>query len=188
MANADTPRGLTPVHHRPDKYRRYYKGTASGIIGVGDTVIRLTNSADPEGRAEITRATAGAAITGVVVGIEPSRGDLSKLHLASADTGYVLVDDNPDSLFSVQDNGGATAITIAMLGEHIDTVTALDANTTTGRSNLELDTEAKATGNTFRLERLMQREDNVVGDNAEWVVSVNLHTDANASATRKTEV
>lgn len=188
MANADTPRGFTPVHHRPDKYRRYYKGTDAGIIGVGDPVIRQTNSADPEGRPEIVRATTGSAITGIVVGIEPSRGDLSKLHLASADTGYVLVDDDPNSLFMVQDNGGGTGLVVADIGEHVDSVAAIDADTTTGRSKYELDTEAQATGNTFRLERLVQREDNTVGANADWVVSVNLHTEANASATRKTEI
>lgn len=188
MANSDAPRGFTPTHQRPDKYRRYYKGTTAGIIGVGDPVVRATNSSDPEGRAEIVRATTGSAITGIVVGIEPTRGDLAKLHLASADTGYVLVDDDPRSLFTVQDNGGGTGIVVANIGEHVDCVAAIDANTSTGRSNYELDTEALAAGNTFRVERLVQREDNVVGANAEWIVSVNLHTDANASATRKTEI
>jgi len=188
MANVDAPRGFTPVHHRPDKYRRYYKGTDAGIIGVGDPVVRQADSADPEGRPEIVRATTGSAITGVVVGIEPTRSDLSQLYLASADTGYVLVDDDPESLFYVQDNGGATGIVVANIGEHIDSVAAIDADTTTGRSKYELDTEAIATDNTWRIERLVQRADNEVGANAEWVVSVNLHTDANASATRKTEV
>jgi hypothetical protein len=188
MANADTPRGFTPVHQRPDKYRRYYKDATAGIIGVGDPVVRVTNSSDPEGRPEIVRATTGAAITGIVVGIEPNRADLSKLHLASADSGYVLVDDDPNSLFYVQDNGGASGLIVTQIGEHIDSVAAIDADTTTGRSKYELDTEAVATDNTFRLERLVQREDNAVGANAEWVVSVNLHTEANASATRKTEV
>lgn len=188
MANKDAPRGFSQLRHNLDKCHRYYKGTDAGIIGIGDPVIRQTNSADPEGYPEIVRATTGAAITGIVVAIEPNVDDLNKRHLASADTGYVLVDDDPNSLFVVQDNGGATGLVIADIGEHVDAVAAIDANTTTGISNYELDTEAQATGNTFRLERLLQREDNEVGANADWVVSVNLHTEANASATNKTEV
>lgn len=188
MANKDAPRGFTPLRWQPDKYHRYYKGTDAGVIGVGDPVVRQTNSADPEGYAEVVRATTGSATTGMVVAIEPTRSDLAKRHLASADTGYVLVDDNPDSLFVVQDNGGATGIVIADIGLHVDSVTAIDADTVTGVSKYELDTEAIGTDNTFRIERLLQREDNEVGANAEWVVSINLHTEANASATRKTQV
>lgn len=188
MANVDAPRGFTPLRHTPDKYHRYYVGTTAGIIGVGDPVIRLTNSSDPEGYAEVTNYTAGAAITGVVVGIEPDRSNLSNRVIASADTGYVLVDDDPNSQFVVQDNGGATGLVIADIGEHVDATTQAAASTVTGRSVAELDTEAQATGNTFRVERLLQREDNAVGANADWVVSVNLHTEANASASNKTEV
>ena len=193
MANADTPRGFTPVKYRSGKAytgaaKRYYKSATAGIIGVGDPVIRATNSTSPEGHPEVVRATTGAAITGVVVGIEPTRSDLSQLHLASADTGYVLVADDADLLFSVQDNGGATGLVVTDIGEHVDSVAAIDANTTTGRSNYELDTEAQATDNTWRLEELVQREDNAVGANAEWLVSANLHTEGNASASRKTEI
>ena len=188
MANTDAPRGFRQLRHNLDKCHRYYKGTDAGIIGVGDPVIRQADSADPEGYAEIVRATTGAAITGIVVAIEPQRSDLSKRHLASADTGYVLVDDDPDSLFVVQDNGGATGITVEDIGEHVDSVAAIDADTTTGVSKYEIDTEAQAADNTFRIERLLQREDNEASANADWVVSVNLHTEANGSATRKTAV
>ena len=188
MENADTPRGFRQLKQNTQKCNRYYKGTDAGIIGVGDPVIRQADSADPEGYSEIVRATTGAAITGIVVAIEPTRSDLTQRHLASADTGYVLVDDDPNSRFVVQDNGGATGLVVEDIGEHVDSVAAIDADTTTGISKYELDTEAQATGNTFRLERLLDRPDNTAGANADWVVSVNLHTEANASATNKTEV
>lgn len=193
MANADTPRGFIPVKYRSGQAytgaaKRYYKSATAGIIGIGDPVIRVTNSSSPEGHPEIVRATTGAAITGIVVGIEPIRGDLTQRHLGSADVGYVLVAEDANLLFEVQDNGGASGLIVTQIGEHIDAVAAIDADTVTGISKYEIDTEAVATDNTFRLEELVQREDNVVGANAKWLVSINLHTENNASATNKTEV
>lgn len=194
MANADAPRGFTPVKYRSGKpydgiARRYYKSTTAGVIGIGDPVIRATNSTDPEGGPEIVRATTGAAITGVVVGIEPTRSDLGKVgYLASADTGYVLVADDPELLFEVQEVSGGTALAVTNIGQHIDSVTALDADTTIGRSKYEIDNAAVATGNTWRLESLVNRPDNAVGEHAKWLVMANLHTEVNASATNLTEI
>ena len=193
MANNDAARGLTPVKYSSGRAysgaaRRYFKSATAGVLGVGDTVIRATNSSDPEGGPEVVKATVGAAITGVIVGLDPSRSDLSKRHLASADTGYLYVADDPDLLFACQEVNSGTALTVTQIGEHIDLITAADADTTTGRSVAELDNAAVATDNTFRLEELVRRADNAVGAAAEWLVSANLHTEANGSATRKTEI
>lgn len=193
MANVDRPNGFIPVKYRSGKAytgaaRRYYKDATAGIIGIGDPVIRVTNSSDPEGGPEIVRATTGAAITGVVVGIDPIRSNLNQRHYAAADIGYLLVADDPDLLFEVQDNGGATGIIVADIGEHVDSVSAINADTTTGLSLYEIDTEAQATDNTWRIEELVRRPGNAVGANARWLVSANLHTEVNASASTKTEV
>lgn len=193
MANTDSPRGLTPARYRSGHAytgaaRIYRKSTTAGIIGVGDPVIKVTDSSDPLGRPEIVRHTTGAAITGVVVGIEPTRNDLEKKLLLSADEGYVLVADDPDLLFRVQEDSIGSNLVVTNIGQHVDLVTAIDANTTTGRSNYELDSSALAADNTLIIEELVQREDNAVGTNAEWLVSINLHTERNASATSRTEV
>lgn len=194
MANVDMPNGFTPVKYRSGHpyngaARRYYKSATAGIIGVGDPVIKVTNSSDPEGGPEIVRATTGAAITGVVVGIEPVRSDLAKVgYLASADTGYVLVADDPDLLFEVQEVTGGTALAVTNIGEHIDSVAAVDADTVIGRSKYEIDNAAVATDNTWIIEELVKREDNVVGEHAKWLVSANLHTERNGGATSRVEV
>lgn len=194
MANIDAPRGFTPVKYRSGKpydgiCRRYYKSATAGILGVGDPVIRVTNSSDPEGGPEIVRATTGAAITGVIVGFEATESDLEKVgYLASADTGYVLVADDPELLFEVQEVSGGTALAVTNIGEHIDSVAALDADTTIGRSKYEINNAALATDNTWRIEGLVQRPDNEVGEHAKWLVMANLHTEVNASATNLTEV
>lgn len=189
MANLNAPNGFTPINLHPDRVHRYYKDATAGVIGVGDPVIRGASSSSPDGYPEIVRATTGSAITGVVVAIEPLVTDLSKSgYLAAADIGYVLVADYPDQEFIVQDNGGATGIVVTQIGDHVDSITAVDADTVRGRSKYAIDTEAVATGNTFRLERLYASGSNAVGAYAVWVVKPNLHTEANASATNLTEI
>lgn len=194
MANSNQPRGFTPVKYRDGRpymgeARRFYKDTTAGVIGVGDPVIRVTSSSDPLGYPEIVRATTGAAVTGVVVGIEPVLGNLSQVgYLAAADTGYVLVATDPGLLFEVQEGGSGTALAVTDIGKHIDSVTALDADTTIGRSKYQIDNGAKATDNTWRIEELVHRDNNAVGTYAKWLVSINLSTETNASATTETEV
>lgn len=194
MANQNAPRGFMPVKYRSGKSydgicRRYYKDTTAGIIGVGDPVVRVTASSDPLGGPEIVRATTGGAITGIVVGIEPDANRLGQVgYLAAADVGYVLVADDPFLMFEVQEGGAGTALAVTDVGKHINSVTALNADTVIGRSKYQIDNNAKSTGNTFRIEQLVQREDNAVGAYAKWLVSANLHTETNASATTLTEV
>ena len=194
MANVDAPSGFTPIryasgHAYTGAASTYYKDATAGVIGVGDPVIKVTNSSDPLGGPEIVRATTGSAITGVVVGIMPVQSNLNQHHLAAADVGYVLVADDPNLVFMVKDNGGATGMAVTDVGQHIDSVAAINANTTTGRSNYEIDTEAKATDNTWILVGAHQRPDNdPTLANAKWEVMANLHTEVNASATSHTEV
>jgi hypothetical protein len=155
MANPDIANGFTPVKYRSGHSysgaaRRYYKSTTAGILAVGDPVVKVTNSSDPLGGPEVVRATTGSYITGVIVGVEPDISDLSKSnHLLAADTGYVLVADDPDLLFEVQEVSGGTALAITNIGEHIDSVAAIDADTVIGRSKYEIDNAAVATNNTF---------------------------------------
>lgn len=189
MPNRDMPNGFTPINLYPDRVHRYYKDTTAGIIGVGDPVIRVANSSSPDGYPEIVRATTGAAITGVVVHVEPIRSNLNQSgYLAAADIGYVLVADHPHQEFVVQDNGGVSGLIVTQIGEHIDSVAAINADTTIGRSLYEIDTEAVSADNTWRIERLFDAPDNEVGANAKWVVKANLHTENNASATNLTAV
>jgi hypothetical protein len=189
MANKDAPNGFTPINLLPDRVHCYYKSAGTTIICKGDPVIRATNSADPNGYSEVVRATTGAAITGVVVGISVVQSDLNRSNcLLAAESGYLLVADYPMQEFIVQDNGGAAGIAITDIGNHIDSVAAIDGDTTFGRSNYEIDTQAKAADNTWRIERKFDVEGNDVGANCVWVVKPNLHTESNASATTLTEV
>lgn len=193
MANTNAPRGLVPVCYKSGKPytgpgTKYYKGTtANMVIATGDTVLRIA-STDANGYPELTRATAGAAITGVVIGIDVQPDNLTKQGALSAtDTGYVMVCDDPDVLFMVQEGGSSTALAAAQIGKHIDHITALDGNTLTGQSKLQLDNGAVAADNQFRLERLADMPGNAMGQYAKWIVAVNLSTEVNKGASNLSE-
>lgn len=193
MANLNAPRGFTPVSVDGKLYtsqvNRYYKDATAGVIGVGDPVIRVVSSSDPLGGPEIVRATTGAAITGVVVAIDPVYSNLQQVgYLAAADVGYVYVADDAKQYFEVQEGGSGTALAVTDVGKHIDSVTALNADTTIGRSKYQIDNNAKATDNTWIIVRLSPKPDNAVGAYAKWIVKPNLHTETNASATNVTEI
>ena len=184
MANVDRPHGLKPVRMISGvAYNgsvRRYKKEASVILAPGDPVV-LTGSAEAAtGIPLITRAqgTEGTptTITGVVVAIDPIRGDLSKKHMAAADTGYVLVADNADLLFEIQEDGAGDPIDVNDVGEGCDILVG-DANTTIGLSVVELDSSNAGTGDQVQIMEFVQREDNEVDSaNAKIIVRINEHT------------
>lgn len=183
--NMQQLRGFIPVN--PDaKLHKYYK-SAAVQIGIGDPVVRAADSADPLGYGAVTRATTGSYITGIVVEVIPDNVRTYP-YLKAADTGYVMVADGPNEEFRVQDNGGATGIAITNMGQHIDSVAAIDCNTITGVSKYALDTEAIASGNTFVLVRKDDQPNNDVGQYCAWIVRPNLHTEVNAGATNVLEI
>lgn len=184
--------GFIPIKHRSDCTHVYYKAAGTGILGVGDRVIRKAASTDPLGHAEVEKAAANGAMTGVIVGIKPfHNGDVTNQvnYIAAADDGYLLVDDDPNSLFKCIEGGAGTALTVATaLNKHIDAVTNSDFNTTAMRSTSGIDNNALATGNAFIIVELSQQVGNLVGNTeVEWTVKPVLHTEVNASAANVTE-
>jgi hypothetical protein len=195
MANVSIINGFRPVDPKTGaafsgSYRRYYKGTTAGILGVGDPVIRLTASSDPQGGSEIVRATTAAAITGVIVGFAFDKTNLHKSgYMLAADTGYVWVADDPYLWFEVQEDSVGATIAIANIGNYVNSVAAINANTTLGNSNYQIASNSLGTSTgTWRLERLVNRPNNAVGANAKWLVSPALHTEINNSALNLTAV
>lgn len=191
-SNVNNPNGFNPIRYTDGrKYRgecNLYWKDASVILGIGDPVIRVTSSSDTVGYPEITRASTGAAITGVVVGFQPNRSDLTKTgYMAAADTGYVLVADSPDLEFEVMEAGVGTALAITDIGKHINAITVANASSTRQRSVMAIDNNAKSTGNTWIIRQLADYPGNGVGAYARWIVTPNLHTEVNASATNRTE-
>ena len=183
MANRDSLRGLTPVHglgNGADGFATTrYKKEASVILAPGDPVV-LTGSAEATtGIALVTRAVGSegstATITGVVAAIDPVRTALNQKHLAAADAGYVHVWDDPHMLFVVQDDGASDTLAVTDVGSGGDLVVG-NANTTIGRSIVELDTSTVGTDAQVQVLGVVQREDNSIAANVDVIVRINEHT------------
>lgn len=191
MANIDAPNGLTPV--------RYLSGApyngASNIyyIPASDTdaaayvgaVVKLTGGADAKGIAAVTANVAATnPIVGVVTAVVPDSSD-SALYRVNSTERYVMVADDPNLLFEVQEDsdGGALAATAA--GGTCQLIGFTSGSTVTGRSAIELDSsnlsEISDTDDDVRIIGLAQRADNEVGVNARWLVRLNNHQYINAA-------
>ncbi|UOF81823.1 hypothetical protein [Caudoviricetes sp.] len=195
MANANTPFGLRPVRHRNGApyngaARRYYVPSSDGTaLYLGDPVI-IAGSADANGVASVTRATAagGSYLLGSVVGVEPAEGsqsggrDSTTYRVASTER-YVWVADDPDLVFEIQEDSVGFTLSATYVGQNADLISGTGSNIT-GLSGFQLDSSTAATTSTLQLRILgySQRIGNEPGNaNAKLEVSINLHTLRNAT-------
>lgn len=188
MANVDSAFGLMPVRYASGApytgaCNRYYVPASDGTaLFRGDPVI-LAGSADANGVPDVTRATAGSAgrITGVVVGVVNDASITGK-HRPASTAGYVLVADDPNLLFEIQDDSVGGNLAATDIGLNADLASGT-GSTVTGLSGFELDTSTKATTATLqlRIEGLVQRPDVEVGANTKALVRINLPTQTGAA-------
>lgn len=191
MANSDTPFGLRP--------HSYLNGTPwngqarmycipntedTNAYAIGDPV-ELAGGADAAGVPTVILATPGSGLTGVIVamagtkygshGGDPTSLDTLVVPATKTKDYYVLVCDDPNVLFEVQEVSGGTALTAAEVG--------LNANLVAGTNNgyisaWELNNSGEATTSTLdvQLMGLVQRPGNVFGEHAKWLVRINNHS------------
>ena len=188
MANANTPQGLRPVRYASGAP---YNGAAntyfvpaadSTALFIGDPVI-VAGSADANGVPTATRATAagGALWTGVVVGII-NTPTVTTTYRPASTACYILVADDPNLLFEVQEDAVGGALAAVDVGLNADLI-AGTGSTVTGKSAFQLDTSTKAVTATLqmRIEGFVQRADNEIGANAKVLVRNNLPTQTGAA-------
>lgn len=189
MANVNKPKGLTPVSYLNGspwngQARRYFATAPAAGLFVGDPVT-LSGTGDASGVAGVVIGVAGSAIIGVVVGILPvSAGvsqvagslDLTSRSLAANATGYILVADDPNLLFEIQDGMTATFVQVTDIGSNINFLIAAGA---TAYSDSGTTTSAAVTGATtsnLKIMGMVQREDNQVGvQYQKLLVKINNH-------------
>lgn len=197
MANADTPFGLRPLRHRNGAP---YNGAATPYVVaagdatalfVGDPVVVTgeSNTAEVEAPGAgsfkpgtlpvVTRATAGANndITGVIVAVAADPTDLENQFRVASTERIVFVADDPDLVFEIQEDSAGGALAAGAVGGNANLVAGAGSQIT-GLSGFELDSSTLATTNTLqlRIERLANREDNEIGDQAKWEVSILQHS------------
>lgn len=157
---------------------------------VGDPV-KLEGTAHTNGIASVTKATQGAAVLGVVVGILPAKMDPVSGNMTagsiSLDTPvyrpastfqYVIVNDDPSQVYEVEAVTGANAnyaflVTDVGLNADLSTVAG---STTTGASAAALDMSTKAATATLQWKILgaVNRPDNEpTGNSTKVLVKIN---------------
>ena len=182
MANQNAPFGLgaitsTGAAHIGEVNKYYIPATDSTITAVGDPVT-TAGSADADGTASIKRAGTTDVLRGYIVGFSPLNRDQENLpnyRPAGVET-YALVCDAPNARFVIQEDSVGGALTANDVGLNAAFVVS-DANATTGRSQVMLDSSSAEVTATlpFKVLELYQDGSNVIGDYAKWVCSFNAH-------------
>jgi hypothetical protein len=190
MANADTPFGLRPVRYLSGAPYNgaatvYTTAAADGTaIFIGDPVILSGTAQTVNGvtYADVDQAATGDVITGVVVGVLPETAD-STVHRAASTLRRLLVADDPNLVFEIQEVSGGTALTTAAIGLNANFVVG-SGSSSTGMSGVELNNATEATTNTLDLKivNIVNRADNEAGEHAKWLVRINRHQYANQVA------
>lgn len=190
MANTDNAFGLKPVQHRNGApyngaFRLYSTVTTDATaIYIGDPVILSGTSSTINGKiySDVDQAATGDVIVGVVVGVQPVTQDSTRYRAAST-ARLLMVADDPELLFEIQEVSGGTALTANDAGLNANFVVAA-GSTVTGLSGVELNNATEATTNTLDVHIVgpVQREDNAIGEHCKWLVTINRHQFANQIA------
>jgi hypothetical protein len=173
MANVDRPNGLVFVRTLDGSTcgvaSEYTVDSSNGTaIFIGDPVVQ-------EADGNVAPAGAGGNCVGVVSGIKVDPDNLGRRYVPASTAGTVYVNDNPESLFRIQEDDGGTNLLATSRGALVD-ATATAGSTTSGMSRYELDQDSiLTTSGTYRLFRLIPEVDNDYGDNADWEVQINEH-------------
>ena len=194
MPNDDVVRGLIPLN-RNMNYAHYYRASTGADIFIGDSVI--ITAAGLVGVS--SAATIGVEnLIGVAIGFAgPNKASLATddpfldasdlTTLAAglpAGDRFILVADDPNQEFYVQEDTGGTALTLAEAGAAINIVyrSTTSGNETSGFSRSEIDASAVVTTTAAQLQILRLYDgmnadgtNNAVGDYAKWVVKFVTH-------------
>ena len=196
MPNISKINGFKPIKHvtgAPYNGQVNIYATAATdatALFVGDPV-KLAADGNAQGIQYVTKATVGAAVLGVVVGVintklDPVAGNMTNGSIAldtpqyrpASVAQYVLVADASDLLFEVEactTAGAAYAFAVADIGQNADFYAGA-GSTTTGNSGSALDMSTKNTTATlqWKIMGVVQRPDNeITGNYTKVIVKVN---------------
>lgn len=190
MANSNTPFGLAPVEYLSGapwngQCRRYcIPSTDGNAFAIGDVVVPA-GSADAKGIMTVTLATPGSGVLGVIVGmggekyggpsVDPSNLGTTIIPATKTKAYYVLVADDPNIIFEVQEIGTGTALTAAEVGRNANLVAGTNNGYVSGWLLTNSTEDVTATLD-VKLMGLSQRiPDNTFGAYAKWNVLINNH-------------
>jgi len=195
MANDDSIRargGLLPVQFPFGNFKKEYYRLTTGVAAA-NIFIGMPVDLDANGRAvPIELTTSGNYLLGSVVGFAdtnlealPSAMETTQAgaYLPGNTDAFVLVADDPNQEFVIQEDTGGTALALADVGLNANMVyRSSSGDTITGYATAELDASSAGTGTggvliIKQLARNMNSDgtQNAVGDYAKWVVRIARH-------------
>ena len=186
MANDDFARGLVPLNTngKGTVNAHYYQASTVTDIAIG-MLVALT-----QGRVSRAAVSGMDPDIGVALGFSQGKGGVHELNpwldvsAMTTDDWFVLVADDPDQEFYIQEDTGGTALTGTAGGQYTGNLlyqtTSID--TVSGLARLELDASSAVadTGQALHILRLhdyvnSDGTQNAVGDYAKWVVTIAHH-------------
>ena len=200
MANLNQPKGFVPSRYLNGSP---YNGAANmycipstdtSQFNLGDAVKGVAGG-DANGLPYVQKAAGTDTVRGVVVGIlltQPGAvslvgttldATLQNIPATKTKDYYVLVADDPNVLFEIQDDGNSALTSTSCNKNAIFVVTNPTAPQQNSASTLSC--ASVATTNTLNLKivGLVQRPDNAFGIYAKWLVRFNLHELSGAGTT-----
>lgn len=190
MPNVNGPFGLSPVEYLNGapyngQVRRYFIPQAdANAYAIGDPVT-LGGSADARGIASAVIATPGAALLGCIVGMggatyggmsaDPNNLNTTVIPATKTRPYYVLVADDPNIIFEVQEINSGTPLAATDVGFNANLVAGANSGYLSGWT-LNNATKANTVTLDVKLMGLSQRNpNNEFGLAAVWNVIINNH-------------
>ena len=188
MANTDQPHGLTPIGTLSGgdftaKLRRITFAVGDAAVArVGD-LVKLTGTVDATGKIPVVAVSgAGDASIGVLASLDIDASDESSLMTPltratlTARTGQIYY--GQDVLYRMQEDSVGNAIEITEAGFNCNIIATAGSDVTGSGMELDSTSAANTSSLNMRLHHVWDSPDNVLGTNAEWVVSINASQEA----------
>ena len=189
MANLSKPSGLKPVSYLngapyTGQARLYSVASGNGTALYVGHPVTLSGTCDADGVAGVSVGVAGSAIIGSIVGIMVAAPgpslvagtlDLATRSLPISTAGYVMVADDPNLIFEIQD-GVAAGTALVDIGLNTNFVIAAGATTYSDSATTTSTSVTDTTTANLKLMGFAQRVDNTVASQyAKLLVKINNH-------------
>jgi hypothetical protein len=193
MANIAKPQGFVPIRYKNGSPWNgmatpyYIPSSDSNAYNIGDAV-KSVSGGDSNGICQITLDSAGTATErGVIVGVLPVPPlnnsqqavtlslEVENVPATKTRAYYVLVADDPNIIYALQDDG-LTALTTTACNKNASfTYAAANANSPNSQSVLLSSSLATTQSLNLKVMGLVQAQNNAIGANAIWQVIFNQH-------------
>ena len=195
MANFVQPRGFVPSRYRDGsawngQMNMYYIPAADGNIYSPGDVVKSAAGGDANGIPQVVKITNGTdTARGVIFGVVTATPNLPSVQGVNLDLTiqnipasksrdyYVLVCDDPNLLYELQDDGLTPGTTIATACNKNASYTVTNPTAPQQNSATVLNSASIATtaGLSLKIMGLVQKANNAYGANATWLVMFNQH-------------